>query len=86
MASTTILAYSFGGVMLYLLMWYFYKPLKYFMNIVVKSAFGCLGLLLFNLLSGITGVTVGVNLITAFIVGVLGLPGLGLLLVLQNTI
>jgi len=86
MNSTAILAYAFGGVMLYLLIWYFYKPLKWLMKVVVKAAFGCVGLLLFNLFSGITGMTVGVNLVTAFVTGVLGVPGLGLLLILQKMI
>jgi len=84
MNSTVTLAYAFGGVMLYLLIWYFYKPLKWLMRIVVRSAFGCVGLMLFNLLSGITGMTIGVNLVTAFITGTLGIPGLGLLLILQK--
>ena len=86
MNSTVTLAYAFGGVMLYLLIWYFYKPLKWLMRIVVRSAFGCVGLMLFNLLSGITGMTIGVNLVTAFITGTLGIPGLGLLLILQKMV
>lgn len=86
MNSTVTLAYAFGGVMLYLLIWYFYRPLKWLMKIVVKSAVGCVGLMLFNLLSGITGMTIGVNLVTAFITGTLGIPGLGLLLILQKMI
>ncbi len=86
MDSTAALAYAFGGVMLYLVLWFFYKPLKWIMGIVVRSAMGCVGLMLFNLLSAITGMTIGVNLVTAFVAGMLGLPGIGLLLILQNTI
>ena len=86
MYSTSTLAYAFGGVMLYLGIWCFYRPLKWLMRIVLKSALGCIGLLLFNMLSGITGLSIGVNLVTAFAAGMLGLPGLGLLIVLQKMI
>ncbi len=86
METTTMAAYLFGGVVLYLIIWYFYKPLKWLMRLAVKSACGCIGLILFNLLSGVTGMTLGVNLVTSFVAGVLGLPGLGLLILLKNMI
>jgi inhibitor of the pro-sigma K processing machinery len=84
--TASMAAYLFGGVMLYLVIWYFYRPLKWLMRLAVKSALGCVGLVLFNLLSGFTGITLGVNLVTSFAVGMLGLPGLGLLILLKNMI
>ena len=36
-----------------------------------------------NLTSGITGLTLGLNLWNALVIGILGLPGFGLLLLVQ---
>ena len=42
-----------------------------------------LGLVLLNATTAITGLSLGLNLFNALVVGVLGLPGLALLLLVQ---
>ena len=79
-------AYLFGGVMLYMFLWYFYKPLKWVAGIAFKTVCGGVGLILFNLLSDVTGVSLGINPVTAFTTGVLGVPGIILLTVLKITL
>lgn len=82
----TIIAYAFGAIILYIILWIFYKPLKILMKYVAKSALGCLGIIAFNLSLGFLGLNIGVNIGTSVVVGILGIPGLCLLLFLQKII
>ena len=59
------------------------RPLGMLLRLLARSALGLGGIWLFNLAGGLIGVQVGMNLFTALAVGLLGLPGLGLLLLLQ---
>lgn len=59
------------------------RPLGLLLRLLARSALGLGGIWLFNLAGGLIGVQVGMNLFTALAVGLLGLPGLGLLLLLQ---
>lgn len=58
-------------------------PIRWFWKIGINSAcgFGCLWLL--NSISVFTGIRFPINAVTALIAGFLGLPGIGLLAVLQ---
>jgi inhibitor of the pro-sigma K processing machinery len=55
------------------------RQFKWLFGVIRNGVFGILGILVFNALLAPTGIAVGVNLLTAFIVGILGLPGLMLL-------
>lgn len=59
------------------------RPLGLLLRLLARSALGLGAIWLFNLAGGLIGVQVGMNLFTALAVGLLGLPGLGLLLLLQ---
>lgn len=59
------------------------RPLGALVRLLVRCTAGLGGIWLFNLAGGLIGVQVGMNLFTALAVGLLGLPGLGLLLLLQ---
>lgn len=52
-------------------------------RLLARSAAGMLLLWLFNLVGGLAGMHVGLNLLTGLTVGMLGLPGFGLILLLQ---
>ena len=58
-------------------------PLKMVLRLVINSALGFGTLWLLQLTASVSGIALGVNLFNALIVGVLGLPGLGLLVLLQ---
>lgn len=58
-------------------------PLKMVLRLILNAALGLGALWLLQLTSAWHSITLGVNLFNAFIVGVLGLPGLGMLAVLQ---
>ena len=61
----------------------FRKPLKLALRVVLNSALGLGVLWLLNSTAPVTGLTLGVNWINALTEGVLGLPGLGLLLLVK---
>ena len=59
-------------------------PIRWFWKLFVNSACGFACLWLLNSVSGFTGLYFPVNFITACVAGFLGLPGIGLLAILQR--
>lgn len=55
-------------------------------KLLVRTAVGLGVLYAFGQVSGILGVTLGVNLVNALVLGILGIPGFGLLLMLSWTL
>ena len=77
-----ILAYTAGIMIVFMTSWIFFKPLKFLGRILLNSLIGALILIIFNYFGQYTGVYIGVNEITALIIGILGVPGfIALLLV-----
>lgn len=58
-------------------------PLAVLLRLAARSAVGLAVLALFSQVGQFIGVSLGVNLVNALILGVLGVPGFGLLLMLQ---
>ncbi len=61
----------------------FSTPLKLVGKVLINTLLGLGSLALLNATAAFTGVSLGVNLFNALVVGVLGVPGLGLLLLVQ---
>ena len=61
----------------------FSAPLRLALKVGSNTVLGFLALIALDLFSPILGFHIGVNLINALIVGILGLPGLALLVLLQ---
>ncbi len=59
------------------------RPLKLALRVVLNSALGLLALWLLDSTAPVTGLTLGLNWFNALTVGVLGVPGLGLLLLVK---
>ena len=59
------------------------KPLKMVLRVALNSALGFCALWLLNMTTGLTGLSLGLNLFNALTIGVLGVPGLGLLLLVK---
>lgn len=59
------------------------KPLAFVWRLLFRSGVGLCALWLFNQAGALIGVQVGVNLVSGLVLGVLGAPGLGLLLMTQ---
>ena len=75
----TIFAYIVGSIILYFFLFLIYKPLKLFVRIACISCLGAVALMMSNFVFGFLGLTVGINVLTACVVGILGFPGLALL-------
>ena len=58
-------------------------PAKLLRKAVVNTLLGLASLVALDAASGLTGLSLGINLFNALVVGILGVPGLGLLLLLQ---
>ena len=61
----------------------FAAPLKLVVKVLCNTLLGLGALLLLNAAAPFTGLSLGLNLFNAAVVGVLGIPGLGLLLLIQ---
>ena len=59
------------------------RPAARLLRLLLRSSVGLAALALFSQVSGFLGVSLGVNLVNALVLGVLGVPGFGLLLLLQ---
>jgi len=59
------------------------RPLAAVGRLLLRSSLGLCALWLFNQVGALIGVHLGVNLVSALILGVLGAPGLGFLLMSQ---
>lgn len=78
-----ILAYSAGIMLIFMVSWIFIKPLKFVGRLILNSLLGALFLMIFNYFSGFTGVYIGINEITALLLGILGVPGFIALLIVK---
>ena len=59
------------------------QPLKLALRVLVNSAPGFCAVWLLNTTTAVTGLSLGLNVFNALTIGILGVPGLGLLLLLQ---
>lgn len=59
------------------------RPVARLLRLALRSGVGLAVLALFSQISGLLGVRLGVNLVNALVLGALGVPGFGLLLMLQ---
>ena len=61
----------------------FSAPLKLALKVLLNTLLGFAALFVLNLASSLTGFTLGLNLFNALVIGVLGVPGLVLLILLK---
>lgn len=57
------------------------KPIKFIFKLLINTGLGFVCLFVLNMLSGSTGIVFETNVITASIVGILGIPGVIILLI-----
>ncbi len=79
-----ILAFVFGLMVLYLLARILVYPMRVLTKAVGNSLVGAVLLIIFNLVGGLMGLSVSVNVVSALVVGFLGVPGLLTLLIIQG--
>lgn len=61
----------------------FFKQLKGLFALIFNTFLGWVGLYIFNLVFASSGFAIGINIASASIVGILGIPGLLLLIILK---
>ncbi len=61
----------------------FAAPLKLALKVTFNSALGFGALWLLNLTTSVTGLSLGLSWFNAIVIGILGVPGFGLLLLVQ---
>ena len=79
-----IIAIFFGLIMLYFLARLLYLPAKMLFILLGNGLVGGGLLALFNVMGSFWGISIGINAFTAMLVGLLGAPGIILLLVLRH--
>ena len=80
---TILLLTGAAAALLLLSLRIFSAPLKLAAKVAFNTLLGLGALLLLNAAAPLTGVSLGLNLFNAAVVGVLGVPGLGLLLLVR---
>lgn len=77
---------SLGLVLLFLLVAavrLFSTPLKLAVRVLLNAVLGFGAMWLLNLTSGLTGLSLGLNVFNGLVVGILGIPGFVLLVLVQ---
>lgn len=75
-----------GGIVLavvFVLVNVLFRPVRAIFALILNTILGWAGLYIFNFLVSPMGLVIGINLVSATTVGVLGIPGLILLIVLK---
>ncbi|HHU29070.1 MAG: pro-sigmaK processing inhibitor BofA family protein [Bacillota bacterium] len=80
----TVIAAIFALILLYYVGKMLAAPARALLRVLLTGGAGAAILFVFNLLAGLFNLTVGINVVTALIVGYLGLPGLIMLVVIQK--
>lgn len=78
-----IAAVVFGIFILYFLSRIFFRPFKLLLTALLHVILGGAVIILYNLAGSFWGLTVGLNIASALLVGIMGLPGLAMLIALQ---
>ena len=79
----TVVGYLLGILIVFVAAKIFFVPLKKMLKIILNSFLGAIVLMAINLLSPVLHIYIGVNPVSALVVGLLGVPGLCLLMILQ---
>lgn len=81
--SQKMLAAILAGFLIVALLRVFSTPLRLALRVLANTLMGFLALWAVNLTAAVTGISLGLNLWNALIIGVLGLPGFVLLLLVR---
>lgn len=74
------------GTLVFFALVLLHRPLGRLIRLLVRSSLGLGVLALFSQVGHLIGVSLGVNWVNALVLGALGVPGFGLLLLLQWTL
>lgn len=72
-----------GIILLITVVRIFIAPIRLILKLAFNTLLGFAGLIIIDLFGSYIGISIGVNLLNSAITGILGLPGLSLLLLLK---
>ena len=85
MNDLVIAAYVAVGILLpWILCRIFAKPIRLILKLLLNSVLGLISLFIFNYLGSFIGVELNVGWISALVCGTLGIPGMILLILIEN--
>ena len=73
-----------GGLLLWLVIKIFATPITWAFKLLLNAVLGFVVLFVFNFLGGFIGLSITVGWLSAIVAGVLGIPGIILLLLIEN--
>ena len=73
-----------GGLLLWLVIKIFATPIQWAFKLLLNAVLGFVVLFVFNFLGGFIGLSITVGWLSAIVAGVLGIPGIILLLLIEN--
>lgn len=77
------MAWCLAGLLLCAALLVLRRPVARLLRLALRSSVGLAALALFSQVGHLMGIQLGVNLVNALVLGLLGVPGFGLLLMLQ---
>ena len=77
-------AFAFAALLLYVIARLLLVPIRLIVKLMGNVFVGGILLVIFNVVGSFIGLTLGINLITALVVGFLGVPGLVMLIIVQG--
>lgn len=80
---SVILAYIFGIIFLFVIGRILLVPMKIVLKFIYNALIGGIILLGINFIGNLVGFNIALNIVTALVVGILGLPGIILLVILK---
>ena len=80
----TIIYVVIGVLLLWLIIKLFSAPIKWALKLLLNALLGFVMLFVFNFLGGFIGLELTVGWLSAIVAGVLGIPGIILLLLIEN--
>ena len=81
--TTSIFAYAAGLVLVFVFCRIFIKPIKWMLKLIINGILGGLILTAVNFVGGFAGISVIINPLSALLAGLLGVPGVVLVIILQ---
>lgn len=80
----TALYVVIGVLLIWLMIKIFATPIKWALKLLLNTILGFVILFVFNFLGEYIGITITVGWVSALVAGVLGIPGIILLLLIEN--
>ena len=78
-----LLAYAVGMLGLFVFLSMFVVPIKFILKLLFNSLLGGIAIAVINVVGNALGIHIALNIVTAAAVGVLGVPGVVMVLLLQ---